>query len=112
MNRKTVQRSHMLIFFCAILCVPSVCTPLIAEDAAGLYKSKCAACHGADGSGTATGKKLGTHEFTSPDVQGMSDDDLSKAIAEGKGKMPAYRKGLSEQQVKDLVAYVRSLMKK
>lgn len=110
MNTKTVQRSRMLVSFCTILFIASG-TPLIAEDAAGLYKSKCAACHGADGTGTPTGKKLGAHDFASPDVQKMSDDDPATAIADGKGKMPGYKKSLSDQQVKDLVAYVRSLTK-
>jgi len=111
-NTKTGRRSQILVLFCAISFIALARTPLIGEDAAGLYKSKCAACHGADGTGTATGKKLGTHDFASPDVQKMSDDDLAKAIADGKGKMPGYRKSLSDQQVKDLVAYVRSLTKK
>src|ERR1700686_4707100 len=42
-----------------------------------LYKSKCAACHGADGTGSATGKKMGAHDFTTVDVQGMSDAELA-----------------------------------
>ena len=35
-----------------------------AQSAAeALYKSKCAGCHGADGTGSATGKKMGAHDF-------------------------------------------------
>jgi len=41
----------------------------------------------------------------------MSDADLTDAIAKGKGKMPAF-KTLTADQVKDLVAYVRSFGKK
>ncbi len=42
--------------------------------AEGTYKAKYAACHGADGSGdAAVGKKLGTHDFRSAEVQKMSD---------------------------------------
>lgn len=40
----------------------------------------------------------------------MSDDDLSAAIAKGKNKMPAY-KTLTPDDVKGLVAYVRTLGK-
>ena len=32
-------------------------------------------------------------------------------IANGKGKMPAYGKSLKAEQIKDLVAYIRSLKK-
>jgi mono/diheme cytochrome c family protein len=41
----------------------------------------------------------------------MSDEDLSSAIEKGKNKMPAYGKSLKPDQIKDLVAYIRSLAK-
>ena len=88
-------------------------TALVAEDAAGLYKAKCAACHGADGKGdTAMGKKLGVRDFASPEVQKMSDDELTAVIADGKNKMPSYKKSLKAEQIKELVGYIRSLAKK
>jgi cytochrome c6 len=76
-----------------------------------LYKSKCAACHGADGTGSATGKKMGAHDFTTADVQGMSDAELSTIITNGKNKMPAYGKSLKAEDIKGLVAYIRTLKK-
>ena len=43
---------------------------LTAQDAAGTYKAKCSACHGADGKGdTAMGKKMGLMDLASPEVQ-------------------------------------------
>jgi cytochrome c6 len=83
-----------------------------AQDASGaLYKSKCAACHGADGTGSATGKKMGAHDFTTADVQGMSDADLATIITNGKNKMPKYGASLKPEDVKGLVAYIRTLKK-
>jgi len=77
------------------------------------YKAKCAACHGPDGSGdTAVGKKLGTHDFRSADVQKMSDAELTEIVAKGKNKMPAYEKSLKPDEIKGLVAYLRSLAPK
>ncbi|HXC43279.1 MAG TPA: cytochrome c [Candidatus Dormibacteraeota bacterium] len=76
-----------------------------------LYKSKCAACHGADGTGSATGKKMGAHDFTTADVQGMSDAELSTIITNGKNKMPAYGKSLKADDIKGLVVYIRTLKK-
>jgi cytochrome c6 len=88
-------------------------TALAAQDAAGLYKAKCAACHGADGKGdTAMGKKIGLRDLASPEVQKMSDDELTAVIADGKNKMPSYKKSLKAEQVKELVGYIRSLAKK
>ena len=88
-------------------------TPAAADDAAATYKAKCAACHGADGKGdTAMGKKMGMRDLASPEVQKMSDDELITMIADGKDKMPSYKKSLKPEQIKDLVAYIRSLAKK
>jgi cytochrome c6 len=86
--------------------------PVRAQDAAGLYKSKCAVCHGADGKGdTPVAKKLGAHDFASPEVQKESDQDLAEVIAKGRNKMPAYGSSLKDAQIKDLVAYIRGLAK-
>jgi cytochrome c6 len=76
-----------------------------------LYKSKCAMCHGADGTGSATGKNMGAHDFSTAEVQGMSDAELSTVITNGKNKMPAYGKTLKADEIKGLVVYIRTLKK-
>src|ERR1035438_8431808 len=76
-----------------------------------LYKSKCAACHGADGSGSAMGKKLGAHDFQTAEVQKMSDAELSDVTTNGKNKMPGYGKLLKAEEIAGLVAYIRTLKK-
>jgi cytochrome c6 len=83
--------------------------PAAAEDAAALYKSKCQVCHGADGKGTAAGQKMGAKDFQSPEVAKQSDADLIKVTKEGKGKMPKYDGKLTDDQIKALVKYIRSL---
>ncbi len=85
--------------------------PAHAQSAETIYKGKCAACHGTDGTGSAMGKKMGVHDFHSPDVQKESDADLSSAIAKGKNKMPAYEKSLKAEEIQGLVAYIRTLGK-
>lgn len=83
-----------------------------AQDAAALYKSKCAACHGPDGAGATTmGKKLGVKDFRSPEVTKLTDAELFDITKKGKNKMPAYDKKLTDDQIKDLVKYVRDLGK-
>jgi cytochrome c6 len=90
-----------------------ISAPAKANDAAeATYKAKCAMCHGPDGKGeTATGKAMKVKDFSSQEVQKMSDEDLTDAISKGKGKMPPY-KTFTPEQVKDLVAYIRSFAKK
>ena len=82
------------------------------SDAEKAYKTKCVACHAADGSGSEVGKKLGAHDFHSSQVQSESDADLTQIIVKGKNKMPAYEKSLKPDEIKRLAAYVRDLAKK
>lgn len=80
---------------------------------ADTYKSKCQMCHAADGSGnTPAGKSTKVNPFNSPDVVKMSDDDLIGVTKKGKGKMPAYAGKLTDDQIKDVIGYVRTLQKK
>jgi mono/diheme cytochrome c family protein len=77
-----------------------------------VYKAKCVACHGADGKGeTTVGKANKVRDLGSADVQRQSDDELAAIIGNGKGKMPAYGKSLKPEQIKELVAYLRTLKK-
>jgi cytochrome c6 len=87
--------------------------PAFGQSGASLFKSRCAACHGADGSGdTAIGKSMHMRALGSADVQKMSDAELTAMITDGKGAMPAYKDKLSGAQIKDLVSYIRELGKK
>jgi cytochrome c553 len=89
-----------------------------AADAKANYESNCAKCHGADGKGqTKMGQKLGVKDYTDAKVQAdLKDDAAIKAIKEGlkdkDGKTlmkPA--EGLSDDDVKALVAYMRTFKK-
>jgi len=96
----------MTLLACGLM---AVCTSAAqAQDAAATYKAKCAMCHGADGKGG----KMGTRDFASPEVAKETDADLTTIITKGKGKMPPYGEKLKDTEIKDLVAYVRSLAKK
>jgi len=85
--------------------------PVAAAADNAVYKGKCAACHGADGSGqTPMGKKMNLRDLRSPDVQKQSNADLTKIIADGKGKMPGYKTKISADEIKALVTYLRELV--
>ena len=92
------------------VCVSLTCLADSADSAA-LFKSKCAMCHGPDGTAnTSMAKSLGIKSYKSPDIQKQSDGDLKNAITNGKGKMPSY-KSLTPEQIDGLVKYVRELGK-
>jgi len=114
MRKPTNWIAGILVIVLALAVIVVLAGPAKADTAAAeaTYKAKCAMCHGPDGKGaTATGKSMGVKDFSSDEVQKMSDEDLSGAITAGKGKMPPY-KTLTADQVKDLVAYVRAFGKK
>jgi len=94
----------------ALAFVPAVCAQGTTE---ATFKAKCAGCHGADGAGsTPAGKAMKVRDFHSPEVQKETDADLTDIITNGKNKMPKYADKLKDTEIKDLVAYCRSLGKK
>jgi len=107
---KWTRMSRAMILCFAALGV--VALPARSQTGDALYKTKCAGCHGADGKGeTAVGKADKIRDLGSAEVQAQSDADLTAIISTGKGKMPAYGKSLKPEQIKDLVAYIRTLKK-
>jgi len=58
------------------------------------------------------GKKLNIPDLRSPEAQKLTDAELTDIITKGKNKMPAYEKTLKAEEIKGLVAYIRSIAKK
>jgi len=84
-----------------------------ADDGATVYKTKCAACHGADLAGKPAAK---VPSLVSDDAKKASDDELTDMIANGgkdKKAMHAFaNKGVTPDQVKMVIAYIRDTQKK
>lgn len=87
-----------------------------ADDAKDNWTTMCAKCHGADGKGqTKMGQRLGAKDFTDPKVQAdLKDDAAFNALRnglksdDGKTLMKPFD-ALSDDQIKALVAYIRTL---
>jgi len=47
--------------------------------------------------------------LSGPEVQKMSDADLTGLVTNGEGKMPAYKGKLSDDQISAVVKYVKTL---
>ena len=89
-----------------------------AADAKALWTANCTQCHGPDGkANTAMGKKLSAKDLTDPKNQAsFSDAQATDAIKNGvkengKTTMKAFGGKLSDDDIKALVAYVRTLKK-
>ena len=82
-----------------------------AVDAKGLFDGQCAKCHGKDGrSKTMRGKFTHARDLTASEWQNeVSDERIFNSISNGKGKMPAFKKKLTDEQIDALAAYVRGL---
>lgn len=78
-----------------------------------IFESRCVACHGADASGnTMMGKQLQAKDLRSPEVQKLSPNDMKKIVTSGQGNMPAFGDRLSDDEIAQVVGYVRGLGKK
>jgi len=78
-----------------------------AEDGAASYKTKCAACHGADAAGKPAAK---IPSLVGDEAKKASDVEMEKAVIE-KPKHAGVTRSLTPDQVKAVVAYIRTLQK-
>jgi mono/diheme cytochrome c family protein len=88
---------------------PSGVALAFVPDAKVDFNSKCASCHGKDGRAKSLhAKHEHARDLTDASWQSdVSDERLFNSISNGKGKMPAFKKKLSEDQIDALVKYVR-----
>src|SRR5258708_24116274 len=111
MRRGPIRLLHLSLFARASL---AVCAGSSQAQSAGetLFKTKCATCHGPDGKAdTPAGKSMKIRSFSDPETKKLSDDELAAIIEKGKNKMPAYGKSMKPDEIKAMVAYIRSLAK-
>ena len=100
-----MTRCCALTISCALL----LCVPLVAQSGDATYKAKCQSCHGANGTpNPSLAKLLGIKPVSDPDIQKLTLEQMASAVKNGKGKMKPVA-GLSDAQIKDVVAYYRGL---
>ena len=96
----------------ALLATMFVAPAFAQGPGADTYKAKCAMCHGADGlAATPMAKTMKVVSFKDPTMVSASDAQLIAATTNGKNKMPAYTGKLTDTQIKDVVACIRTLQK-
>ena len=117
-QRKSIVRKAILGFGVGVTLAALSCAN--AADAAANYRQHCAKCHGEDGKGqTRAGQRLGARDYTDPKVQAsVKQEDFVKAIKNGFKDRKTGRQlmkpttGLTEQEVLELVAYMRKFAQK
>jgi cytochrome c553 len=109
-----------IIFLSLVLAPLSLLSPAArAAEAADNWAHNCAACHGKDGAGhTRAGKKIGVKDLTDAAYQkSFTDDQAFQDIKngakdkDGRTLMSPFAGKLSDDEIKALVSYVRTLQK-
>jgi mono/diheme cytochrome c family protein len=94
-----------------LLLLAAAAAPTLAAESQGatLFKAKCVLCHGADGSGnTPLGKQLQAANLRSKEVQKRTDAELEKRVHDGSANMPPFAEQLSDQEIGQVIRYVRT----
>jgi mono/diheme cytochrome c family protein len=82
-----------------------------APEGKTVFASKCQPCHGPNGEGKPAIAKMYSvtmRPFASKEVQARTDADFKKIVTTGQGKMKPLT-GLSDKDVTDVIAFVRTL---
>lgn len=82
-----------------------------------IYSDKCVKCHKEDGTGgkvTIEGKTINADNFTTDKMAGMADEKYLDYIKNGVPDegMPAFKNQLSDEQIKDVVKFIRKEFQK
>jgi cytochrome c6 len=98
-----------LITVAAAIVAVSLATPLLAQTSgATIYKAKCQMCHLADGSGN---KGMKVPAFTAGASEASLIAATKNGVSTGTVKMPAYAGKLTDADISQVVAYIKTLKK-
>jgi len=105
--------------FMAVAVTAGMALTAAAADVEANWTKHCASCHGKDGSGdTRMGKKAGAKDYRDPKIQAeIKPEEALKNIKEGmkedgKEKMKPFADKLSDDEIKQLIAHIRTFEKK
>ena len=93
-----------LVFSLLLLFVPGLSRAADPNKGAEIYIKHCAACHGTSGDSV----MVGAPNFAQGEGLINPDSTLLISIQNGKAAMPAYRGVLSDQDILDAIAYLRT----
>jgi len=100
------MKLRKLLLITSIIALPGV-IPANASDinlGRGIYQRHCVSCHGANGSPS----MAAAPDFKRGQGLMQSDQALHKRIQNGKNACPAFRGILDDQQILDVIAYIRT----
>jgi cytochrome c oxidase cbb3-type subunit III len=118
--RRALNAFLAIGFLCCSLAISSWL--FAAEKTAALFQELCSVCHGVGGKGdgpNARGLEPKPADFTNCKTMAKDSDEVLLKIIKGGGQsvgrstvMPAWGEALSEQQIDELIKFIRGLCKK
>lgn len=126
-NRKVVaiQRASVTCFALLVASLSAILTSAPAfseEEAKSIFEKSCASCHGVKGRGDglmSVSFPVKPRNFTDcGDMKSVTDDTLLNTIKKGGAAvgrsplMPPWGDALNDQQIRELVSYIRGFCKK
>ncbi len=113
------MRLRLVLIVPLLAALPALAPAAEPLSAKANFEKHCVDCHGADGrSQTRLGRKSGAKDLTDKAAMAKhTDEALFKTIkfgrknAKGEEKMDAFGDGLSDREITELVALVRTLAK-
>jgi cytochrome c6 len=94
-----------VVFLLLLMFVPCLSQAADPNKGSEIYQSHCASCHGVSG----VSVMVGAPNFSEGEGLINPDSKLLISIQNGKNAMPAYRGVLSDQDILDAIAYLRTL---
>lgn len=104
MKIKSIKTFCALAFFAIVSGVSAQSNSKPVKMGQALFESKCASCHGKDGT-------KGLFGAINLQQTRIGETEMFQTISKGRRIMPRWEKRLSEAQLKSLVDYVKTLRK-
>jgi cytochrome c6 len=103
-----MKKLAMMLAAVALIALVGTPAAQAAADGKALYDAKCAMCHGKDGVAKPIAK--GSANLNDAKWQEATKvEAIETVIADGKGKMKGYKDKMSDEEIKAVAGYVKTI---
>ena len=101
------MKNYLTLLVALALCIAAAAQALAGDLQKGreVYEMNCVACHGMDGYAI----DMTIPSFANGDRMFLMDQEMMQSIRNGKNMMPAFRGLLSDDEIRDVITYLRTL---
>jgi len=103
----TYQKSGLLLAALLFSCMFALAYASDIFSGKEVYEMHCQTCHGMDGQAM----EPGVPDFSRGESLYVPDVELVQRLRDGDGHLPSYRGMLTDEELRDVVAYIRTLQR-